>query len=204
VTAHGGSAADAAPVPGSAIRRAQAADAARLAAFATRVYAESFAADTPPDDLALFLRETYSSALQEAEIRDERVSTFVAEEDETTLAGFFQVRATVPPPCVVEADVLELGRFYVAARWQGGGLAHRLMDAAVAEALRLGVSWLWLSTWEINARARAFYEKVDFRTVGTREFVVGTDVQIDRVMVRRIGEGAPALAAPSPGMRSTA
>lgn len=187
MTEDAGSPADTAAAQAPAIRRAGAADAARLAAFAARVYAESFAADTPADDLAQFLRETYSPALQEAEIRDERVSTFVAEADEATLAGFLQVRATVPPPCVAEADALELGRLYVAARWQGSGLAHRLMDAAVAEALRRGASWLWLSTWEINARAQTFYEKAGFRTVGTREFVVGTDVQTDNIMVRRIG-----------------
>ncbi|MDO8964415.1 MAG: GNAT family N-acetyltransferase [Coriobacteriia bacterium] len=169
------------------IRRATPADATALAEFAAYVYAESFAADTPPADLDLFLRETYSTAVQEAELRDAAISTYVAEEADGALVAFFQVRVSRVPPGVADPDALELGRFYVSSSRHGSGLAQRLMEAAVAEAASRGAATLWLSTWEINGRARAFYEKRGFVEVGKREFVVGTDVQIDRVMIVSIG-----------------
>lgn len=167
------------------VRRAVPEDAERLAFFAARVFAEAFGADTPADDLDLHLRASYGSARQEAEIRDPGVSTFVAEDD-TGLAGYFQLRDQPPLACVVETRPLELRRFYVDGPWHGRGVARELMDAAVREALSRGATALWLSTWEKNGRARAFYEKMGFRCVGTQPFVVGTDIQTDHILVREI------------------
>jgi hypothetical protein len=40
--------------------------------------------------------------------------------------------------------------------------------------------------WERNARAIRFYEQWDFHPAGTQPFLLGTDLQTDLVMVRRI------------------
>ena len=62
------------------------------------------------------------------------------------------------------------------------------MDAALAEARRLGGRRIWLSVWECNARAIAFYEHVGFRVAGTRFFQLGADRQNDYVMVLQLPE----------------
>jgi ribosomal protein S18 acetylase RimI-like enzyme len=41
--------------------------------------------------------------------------------------------------------------------------------------------------WENNLRAVRFYEKNGFRDVGAHVFVLGSDVQTDRVMWRGVG-----------------
>jgi ribosomal protein S18 acetylase RimI-like enzyme len=77
---------------------------------------------------------------------------------------------------------VELGRFYVDGSWHGRGLAPRLM-AVVRDAARgLGGRTLWLAVWEHNPRAIAFYGKCGFRDVGAQTFVLGADLQTDRVM----------------------
>ena len=43
---------------------------------------------------------------------------------------------------------------------------------------------LWLSVWELNPRAQAFYRKMGFADVGSTVFFVGPDRQTDRVMAR--------------------
>jgi ribosomal protein S18 acetylase RimI-like enzyme len=40
--------------------------------------------------------------------------------------------------------------------------------------------------WEHNVRAVRFYAKHGFRDVGSHVFVLGSDVQTDRVMVRQL------------------
>jgi ribosomal protein S18 acetylase RimI-like enzyme len=45
---------------------------------------------------------------------------------------------------------------------------------------------LWLGVWERNERAKAFYRKCGFADVGSQVFVLGTDAQTDRVMVRSL------------------
>jgi diamine N-acetyltransferase len=42
---------------------------------------------------------------------------------------------------------------------------------------------MWLSVWERNPRAIAFYGKCGFRMVGSKDFWVGSDRQTDHVMV---------------------
>ena len=61
-----------------------------------------------------------------------------------------------------------------------------LMQHALAEAAGRGKDAVWLAVWEHNARARRFYEQWDFHPAGTQPFLLGTDVQTDLVMVRRI------------------
>lgn len=51
---------------------------------------------------------------------------------------------------------------------------------------RHGGRTLWLGVWEGNARAKAFYLKTGFVDVGSHVFMVGTDRQTDRILVRRL------------------
>jgi len=70
--------------------------------------------------------------------------------------------------------------------WHGRGIAQRLMQATIDEAAAAGATTVWLGVWEHNARAIAFYGKHGFVDVGSHEFLVGSDPQTDRVMVRNL------------------
>jgi RimJ/RimL family protein N-acetyltransferase len=63
----------------------------------------------------------------------------------------------------------------------------RTGDDSDATALaELAARTVWLGVWERNARAKAFYLKAGFNDVGSQVFVVGTDSQTDRTLVRQI------------------
>src|SRR5689334_4706743 len=61
-----------------------------------------------------------------------------------------------------------------------------LMEQCVATAREWGGHVLWLGVWERNSRAIAFYEKHGFQVVGEQPFLLGTDLQRDLVMARRL------------------
>ncbi len=167
------------------IRRAEPHDAAALAAFAARTFEESFAADTAPEDMRMFLARTYSADHQGTEIRNPLITTLLVEMN-GELAGFCQVRTSSPPPCLTErksAELLELGRFYVDRRWHGVGLAARLMAAAFESARQRGGTHLWLGVFERNYRAQRFYAKAGFVPVGHYVFQVGNDPQQDLILL---------------------
>jgi GNAT superfamily N-acetyltransferase len=149
-----------APFP--TLRRARPDDAAPLAELAARIFTDTFAEDTPPDDLAEFLAKAYGVRQQSEEISNPDVITIVAEAPEG-LAAYAQVRRRgKTPKCVTAEEPVELWRFYVQRDWHGGGLAHRLMAAVMDAARELGGRHLWLSVWERNVRAIAFYGKHGF------------------------------------------
>ena len=167
---------------GWTLRRATATDAASLAQFAARTFSETFASDATPDNLATFLAATYSPQRQLSEIEDPAVLTLLAEID-GELAGFVQLRNGSPPPCIAARGALEVGRFYVASRWHGTGVARWLMSQALRHAHEVDSRVVWLGVFENNARARRFYAKSGFVEVGTHHFYVGDDRQRDVVML---------------------
>ncbi|MGE0352839.1 MAG: GNAT family N-acetyltransferase [Gemmatimonadales bacterium] len=171
------------PLP--SIRPGAPADAAALAEFAARTFADAFGPDNAPENLALFLRNTYNPGRQGAELADPAVATLLVEAGRV-LAGYAQVKEGRPPACVTGADPIELWRFYVDRPWHGKGLAQRLMDAVVMEARRRNAATLWLGVWEKNPRARRFYAKCGFSDIGSQTFFLGREPQTDRVMVRDI------------------
>ena len=74
-----------------------------------------------------------------------------------------------------------LSKLYVVREARGTGAAAALMAAGL-DALRVrGLTHAWLGTSEENHRANAFYERVGFRTVGSRTFLVGGRPERDNV-----------------------
>ena len=167
------------------IQAGVAADAAALAELAARTFHETFAADNRPEDIALHVARAYGRPQQEQELLDPTIATLLAEVD-GQLAGYAQLREGTAPRCVAAEAPIELWRFYVAQPWHGLGVAQALMQAVEAAARKRGGHTLWLGVWERNDRAKRFYEKVCFTDVGSHVFMVGTDRQTDRIMVRAV------------------
>lgn len=161
------------------IRRAVTSDAAALAEIAARTFVDTFGAQNRPEDVAAYLAKSFGVPQQRREI-EEGITLLV--EERGTLIAFAQVRRSGS----LQGDV-ELARFYVDRAHHGRGVARELMDASIAAARNLGRK-MWLSVWERNPRAIRFYEKCGFVDEGTQPFIVGSDVQTDRVMTFVISE----------------
>mgnify|MGYP000455701968 FL=1 len=70
-------------------------------------------------------------------------------------------------------DALELHRLYVDASVKGAGVAKALMDDGLAWARGKGARVMYLSVWENNERAQAFYKRYGFEHVKEHKFMVG-------------------------------
>ena len=164
------------------------ADAAELAEFAARTFADTFAEDNNPDDLEKHLANNYGVEQQSAELADPDVITILARTDDGLL-GYAQVRRNAAPDCVTQQNSVELHRFYLDLSMQGTGLAQLLMRESRQAAADLGATHLWLGVWELNPRGIAFYKKVGFEDVGSKVYMVGPDAQKDRVLVASVEHG---------------
>ncbi len=178
--------------PAVTFRRGSRSDASALAAFAARGFTAAFAHGTTPDDLAEYLATTYGEALQAREIEDPAITTIIGWSGHL-LAAYAQVRAGQTPDCVREHRAHELQRFYVDPALHGRGIAQGLMAEVYAAASARSAAHLWLSVWEENGRARAFYRKVGFEDVGVATFMVGSDAQTDCIMLARVPHDASQL-----------
>jgi ribosomal protein S18 acetylase RimI-like enzyme len=168
------------------IRRAETSDAGLLAEFAARTFTETFGAANTVHDMAAHLTASYGVRQQRAEVADPHIATLLAEAD-LRLAAYAQVRRNDAPVDPPPDSAVELWRFYVDRRWHGRGVAQRLMAAVRDVAVEFGARRVWLSVWERNERAIAFYRKAGFRLVGSKDFWVGSDRQTDHVMISDLG-----------------
>ncbi|MGB7451423.1 MAG: GNAT family N-acetyltransferase, partial [Lysobacterales bacterium] len=107
------------------------------------------------------------------------------------LIGFAQVRRKAIPTVVVAEKPVELYRLYLARSAHGTGAVKPLMLKAREAARELGGLNLWLSVWERNPRAIAFYLKSGFAKIGSRDFVVGSDTQTDSVFIAPLATEEP-------------
>lgn len=173
------------------IRPAASADATALAELAARTFRETFAADNRPEDIALHVAEAYGPLQQGRELADPHITTLLVE-SEGDLAGYAQLRRGPAPACADGDAPIEVWRFYIAHAWHGRGLAQLLMQRVESDAAQLGARTLWLGVWERNERAKAYYRKSGFVDVGSHIYMVGSDPQTDRIMVRQVAPSAPA------------
>jgi diamine N-acetyltransferase len=174
--------------PEVVIRAATADDAERLAEIGARTFHESFVDDTPPDDMSAYLAQAFGVAQQAAELAEPGALYLLAEVGGEAV-GYALLASYPPPDCVRGPSPLVLSRLYSRKAWIGRGVGPRLLAAVIAAALERGARTLWLTVWERNERAKAFYRKQGFVDVGSVPFAIGTDVQTDRVYVLDLEAG---------------
>ena len=167
------------------VRKANPNDAAPLAQLAERTFRDTFGSANTVPDMDLHCSTSYSAAIQAGEIADPQMLTLLSEENRQ-LVAFAQLRWGSAPGCVVAQAPGEIQRLYVASDWHGKGVAHELMRACVEALQARGSDVVWLGVWERNPRAIAFYNKCGFADVGSKPFLVGSDLQTDRIMARVI------------------
>jgi len=151
-------------------RDANADDAAKLAAFAERTFTETFGHLYPPEDLSAYVGAKYQTDVIAAEIADPEVRYVLALRD-GAIVGYSKLGLV--DMNVDATDALELHRLYVDSSVKGAGVAKTLMDDGLAWARGKGAKVMFLSVWENNTRAQAFYKRYGFEHVTEHKFMVG-------------------------------
>ena len=134
-----------------------------LVALARRTYAEAFGPAMAPEDLRFVVEEKLSLANFGRAVAEDAV--LVAEED-GALVGFVQLGENRIAEAGV-ADDREVRRLYVIAEHQACGIGGALLQAALAHPGILCDAIVFLTVWEDNRRAQAFYRRHGFKTVGS-------------------------------------
>ena len=167
------------------IRIADAADAELLLELGRSSFYEAFAQETAPEDMAEHLKTAFKIEVITEQLNSDQ-SLFVIIESESAAAGYAYLHHAKPPDCVKMPNPLQLARLYLRKQFYGRNFGNALMKACLETAHSRGFESVWLSTWELNHRANAFYKKWDFRVVGQAKFKVGGDIQNDFIFARTI------------------
>jgi GNAT superfamily N-acetyltransferase len=167
------------------IRLAEPVDAELLVDLGRSSFYEAFAAETAPEDMAEHLQTAFKIEDITEQLQNDK-SLFIIIEINSVAAGYAYLHPKDPPDCVKTPNPVQLNRFYLRKDYYGRNVGSTLMRACLDFARWRGFQSVWLSTWEFNNRASAFYRKWDFEIAGRAKFKVGSDVQNDNIFLRSI------------------
>ena len=153
-------------------RSAEPADALCLGVLSTQVFLDTYAPQGIRPAIANEVLAKHSVAVYEALLADPAVTILVAE-CAGHLVGFSQVRNGVGHSLVAESDASELDQLYVQERFTGRGVGRDLLRHAEKAAAARGADTLWLTAWEGNARALAFYPRCGYESLGMTAYTFG-------------------------------
>ncbi len=84
----------------------------------------------------------------------------------------------------VEKKGVEIERIYVLEAFKGIGAGRFMIEKTVEIAQSLGLDYIWLGVWAENEKAIRFYEKMGFTIFGEHIFRIGSDNQLDYLMLK--------------------
>ena len=160
-------------------------DANRLADLAARLFEWTYRGQDDSQDLFTYLQENFSQGVMRRIITDPKAFVIMAE-GENGLCGYAHIQLESAALEVDANHPAELFRLYVDPSMFGKGLGARLLEEVLKAASIEDSDVLWLIVYYKNLRAKAFYAKHDFQSVGQREYRVGSTTTIDDVLARGV------------------
>ncbi|KAI8645001.1 acyl-CoA N-acyltransferase [Parasitella parasitica] len=158
-----------------------------LSTLGRRLFAETFGPDNAPTNMEAYLDESYTPEIQEKELNDPNVNTFMAFDEHDVPVGFCQLRQSEKVyDFIGDSEAIELQRIYVDKNCAGKGIGGKLMSYCIAKARELNKKTMWLGVWEFNPTAIKFYTNKGFYKVGTHVFKVGDQEDTDNVMILKL------------------
>ena len=167
----------------STLRAGTPADAATRAARAMPVCLDSYAADGVRPDLAREALREYATEAFDARLREPQ-RRFVLAARGTRLLGFAELTLANDAAPAGGAMGAELIRLYVQPAAQGSGLGRQLIRAAEALGTHAGLAALWLTAWDGNQRALAFYAREGYADIGATSYSFEGNSYGNRVLAR--------------------
>lgn len=164
------------------IRPATPDDAQRLAHIGVATFIDSYTADIEGEAMMAHCTHQHSQAVYTAYLSDPAAKAWLIESAETGAPIGYAVTCAPDLPIETVAGDIELKRIYVLSRFHGSGAGKALMETVQSHAQAQRAARLLLGTYQDNHRAVAFYTRIGFETIGTRQFQVGDILYDDIVM----------------------
>lgn len=167
------------------LRLASAPDAVTISALAIHVYLHTYATDGIRPEIA---REAHSACSVDAFERRlaEPQRRFIVAEAGEGLLGFAEVLLTNVPSPAEGFTGAELVRLYVQPAAQRLALGRALLARAEQLVQTAHIPTLWLTAWEGNHNARAFYAHVGCEDVGATTYSFQGHTVPNRVFAKRL------------------
>lgn len=171
--------------PEITIRKVKPEEAAEFAKFGAEMFSETFADSNSPEDMKMYLEESFNIEKIRQELADPNTYCFYAVKN-STLIGTIKLIRHQNHASFTGIKTVEVSRLYVSQEYHNQKIGATLMQFAIDFAAKNQTRKLWLGVWEHNQKAIAFYQKWGFVKIGVHNFLLGNDLQQDWLMEKTI------------------
>lgn len=163
------------------IRKCVPGDEAALSLVGQASFLEAFAGTLDGRDILAHCGRQHSEDVYRTWLADPAVDIWVAESKDAPVGYVVLAPSSLPVADPRPGDI-EIKRVYLLHRFQGTGLGKALMETASSHARATGKTRILLGVYSGNTGAIAFYRKLGYVDVGTREFTVGNHTYHDLIL----------------------
>ncbi len=137
------------------------------------------------EDMDLYMTQYFNLQTIIDELNNpSNIFVFVYDGDE--LSGYAKLCESIIPDKLKGFTALEISRIYSIKEKIGKGIGNKLLEESIAIAKQKSKQMIWLIVWKQNVRAIAFYQKNGFEIFDEQDFILGTDVQHDWKMKKKL------------------
>lgn len=167
------------------IRVVTADDVAKLQEISRITFKDTFDPYTRSADMQKFLDEVYATDKLLAQINNPD-SRFLFLIKGGEVAGYLKINVGAAQTEHLQENALEVERIYLLPKFQHQGLGNVLFDYALNIAQKEGKAYVWLGVYEHNVNAQHFYKRHGFHKVSQHVYQVGSDPQIDWLLLKKL------------------
>lgn len=155
-------------------------NAAQLSAISKKTFYNTFTGTCTEEDMQWFLEKYFNEESLYKELSNDNFFCYAAIIN-NEIAGFIKFKEsstdfTLP----TNLKSIELKSLYVDEPYHGKGVAQALMNCILQHVSDFNYELIYLSVWEYNFKAQAFYKKFGFEPSGfTNDFPIGNTPQTD-------------------------
>lgn len=162
-------------------------DYALLADLGRRAFHEAFGKFQDPADMQAYLDLAFHPDAIRTALMDPACTFLIASFDGEPV-GYAKLKRSDPPEELQEKKCVQLERIYALQAFVGKKIGKTLMQQCIRIANNEHFEYLWLGVWQQNVQAISFYKKWGFEVIGTKQFIIGKEVNDDFVMALKLTE----------------
>ena len=155
---------------------------AELAAFTFR---ESWSEEGNKTDIDEYINEHFTVEKVLNELTDPSIIYLVAFNRYQPI-GYVKLQRNLKPDNYDLEKPFAIDRVYVHKPFQGNKVGSQLLELAIDIAVNESYKTVWLGVWNENLAAIRLYERFGFHRFGTYQFIMGSIVSDDYLMMRKI------------------
>ena len=156
-------------------------DLPELKELSRSTFYEAFASDNNPDDLEAYLDATFGDENLRKELLNPLSEFYFARINGETV-GYFKINLGDAQTEFQDENGMELERIYVKKEFQNKKIGQKMLGTVIEMAIQRKMKYLWLGVWEKNEKAIQFYLRNNFVLDGSHPYLVGNDLQTDKIM----------------------